>query len=169
MNCCPCCCENEKLSIYCKTCGQNVCKHCFLTCRKCYDRFCIDCEDRDFLCVDCLGDEEKLFRKLKQADNVLNRCDKVAEDTEEEEEEDDTGSVDEDDTGSVDEDDEVVDYSLYKPRELCYVIEDLKYKLNASEELTKEKDKQMEILREKIGLLEEQNKLLKEQLNKKLN
>jgi hypothetical protein len=68
-----------------------------------------------------------------------------------------------------DESTEEVDYSLYKPRELCYVIEDLKYKLNASEELSKEKDKQMEILREKIALLEEQNKLLKEQLNKKLN
>ncbi len=155
MSCCPCCCENEKLSIYCKTCGQNVCKHCFLTCRKCYDRFCIDCEDRDFLCVDCLGEEEKLFHKLKQADNVLKRCDKVAE-------EDETESAE-----SVNE--EGLDYSLYNPRELCYVIEDLKYKLNASVELSKEKDIQMKILREKIALLEEQNKLLKEQLNKKLN
>ena len=162
MNCCPCCCENEKLSIYCKTCGQNVCGQCFLTCEKCYKHFCVDCEAQDFLCVDCLGNEEKLFRKLKQADNVLNRCDKVAEDTEEEEEE-------EDDTGSVDEDDEVVDYSLYKPRELCYVIEDLKYKLKVSENLSKEKDIQMEILREKIALLEEKVKLLEEQLNKKLN
>ncbi len=62
-----------------------------------------------------------------------------------------------------------VDYSLYNPRELCDEIENLKYKLNASEKLSKEKDKQMEILREKIALLEEQNKLLKEQLNKKLN
>jgi hypothetical protein len=132
MSCCPCCCENEELSIYCKTCGQNVCGQCFLTCEKCYDRFCIDCEERDFLCVDCLGEDAE--------------------------------SVDEEE----DEEDEEVDYSLFKPRELCYVIEDLKYKLKASEELSKEKDKQMEILREKIGLLEEQNKLLKEQLNKKL-
>ena len=150
MSCCPCCCENEKLSIYCKTCGQNVCKHCFLTCRKCYDRFCIDCEDRDFLCVDCLGEEEKLFHKLKQAENVLKRCDKSEEDTE-----------------SVD--DEIVDYSLYNHCELCDEIENLKYKLNASVKLSKEKDIQMKILREKIELLEEQNTLLKEQLNKKLN
>ncbi len=130
MSCCPCCSENEELSIYCKTCGQNVCGQCFLTCEKCYDRFCIDCEERDFQCVDCLGNSAE---------------------------------------GVAVEEDEEEDYSLYKPRELCYVIEDLKYKLNASEELSKEKDKQMKILREKIALLEEQNTLLKEQLNKKLN
>jgi len=165
MSCCPCCCENEKLSIYCKTCGQNVCKHCFLTCRKCYDRFCIDCEDRDFLCVDCLGEEEKLFHKLKQAENVLKRYDKGAEDTEYEDIHKDTKS--EEDTESVDE--EGVDYSLYNPRELCDEIENLKYKLNVSVKLSKEKDIQMKILREKIALLEEQNTLLEEQLNKKLN
>ena len=165
MSCCPCCCENEKLSIYCKTCGQNVCKHCFLTCRKCYDRFCIDCEDRDFLCVDCLGEEEKLFHKLKQAENVLKRCDKGAEDTEYEDIHKDNKS--EEDTENVD--DEIVDYSLYNHCELCDEIENLKYKLNASVKLSKEKDIQMKILREKIELLEEQNTLLKEQLNKKLN
>jgi hypothetical protein len=75
-----------------------------------------------------------------------------------------TEDAEQDDAESAEE-----DYSLYKPRELCYVIEDLKYKLNASEELSKEKDIQMKILREKTALLEEQNKLLKEQLNKKLN
>jgi hypothetical protein len=166
MSCCPCCCENEKLSIYCKTCGQNVCGQCFLTCEKCYDRFCIDCEDRDFLCVDCLGEEEKLFHKLKQAENVLKRCDKGAEDTEYEDiHKDNKSEEDDESTEGVEEE----DYSLYKPRELCDVIEDLKYKLNASEELSKEKTIQMEILREKIALLEEQNALLKEQLNKKLN
>lgn len=165
MNCCPCCCENEKLSIYCKTCGQNVCKHCFLKCRKCYDRFCIDCEDRDFLCVDCLGEEEKLFHKLKQAENVLKRCDKGAEDNEYEDIHKDNKN--EEDTEIVD--DEIVDYSLYKHCELYSEIENLKYKLNVSEKLSKEKDIQMKILREKIALLEEQNTLLKEQLNKKLN
>jgi hypothetical protein len=116
-----------------------------------------------------LGEEEKLFHKLKQAENVLKRCDKGAEDTEYKDIHKDNKS--EEDAEHVEDDEglEGVDYSLYKPRELCYVIEDLKYKLNASEELSKEKDIQMEILREKIALLEEQNKLLKEQLNKKLN
>ena len=141
MSCCPCCSEDKELSVYCKICGQFVCEQCFLTCEKCYDRFCIDCEERDFLCVYCLGKGES------------------AEDVDED-----------DDTGSVDQSAEDVeeDYSLYKPRELCYVIEDLKYKLNESKEISKEKDIQMEILRQKIKLLEEQNTLLKEQLNKKL-
>jgi hypothetical protein len=134
MSCCPCCCENEEQTIQCKTCGVYVCEKCFLTCKKCYKPFCVDCEAQDFLCEDCLG----------------NSAEGVA--------------VEEDDESA-----EEVDYSLYKPRELCYVIEDLKYKLNASVELSKEKDIQMKILREKIALLEEQNKLLKEQLNKKLN
>ena len=124
MSCCPCCCENEELSIRCSTCGIYVCTKCFLTCEICYKNICIDCEAQDFLCEDCLGDS--------------------AEDNLEE------------------------DYSLFKPRELCDVIEDLKYKIKVSETLSKEKDIQMEILREKISLLEEQNTLLKEQLNKKL-
>ena len=106
MSCCPCCSKNEELSIYCKTCGQNVCKQCFLTCEKCHKNICVDCEAQDFLCEDCLGDSAE---------------------------------------GVAVEEDEEVDYSLYKPRELCYVIEDLKYKLNASEKLSKEKDIQMEI------------------------
>lgn len=154
MPCCPCCCcENKKLPVHCKACGQNVCKHCFITCEGCYDDYCIDCESidrkkQDLLCVDCLGKEEKLFHKLKQAENVLKIWD---------------GNAEEDDT-------ECVDYSLFKPRELCDLIEDLKYKLIESKELSKEKDMQMEILREKIKLLEEQNTLLllKEHLNKKL-
>ena len=120
--------ENKEQTIQCKTCGVYVCEKCFLTCKKCYKPYCVDCEAQDFLCEDCLG----------------NRAEDVDYESAEE------------------------DYSLYKPRELCYVIEDLKYKLNASEELSKEKDIQMKILREKISLLEEQNTLLKEQLNKKL-
>jgi hypothetical protein len=134
MSCCPCCSENEELSIRCSTCGIYTCKKCFLTCEKCHKNICVDCEAQDFLCEDCLGNSAE------------------------------GAGVDEEDTESVEE-----DYSLFKPRELCYVIEDLKYKLSASEKLSKEKDIQMEILREKIALLEEQNKLLKEQLNKKLN
>jgi hypothetical protein len=126
MSCCPCCCKNEEQTIQCKTCGVYVCEKCFLTCKKCYKPYCVDCEAQDFLCEDCLG----------------NR----AEDAEQ------------DDAESAEE-----DYSLYKPRELCYVIEDLKYKLNASEELSKEKDIQMKILREKVTLLEEKVKLLEAQ------
>jgi hypothetical protein len=55
------------------------------------------------------------------------------------------------------------DYSLYNHCELYSEIEDLKYKLNASEELSNEKDIQMKILREKVALLEEKVKLLEAQ------
>ena len=146
MSCCPCCSEDKELSVYCKICGQFVCEQCFLTCEKCYDRFCIDCEERDFLCAYCLGDDE-----------VVD----VDDDKEDE-------GVDDEEDDKEDDEDVEEDYSLHKPRELCYVIEDLKYKLIESKEISKEKDIQMEILREKIKLLEEQNTLLKEQLNKKL-
>ena len=98
---------------------------------------------------------DKIVKKVKVEWSQINKWWEKEEDENEAEED-------------QNEEDDEEDYSLYKPRELCYVIEDLKSKLIESKEISKEKDIQMEILREKIKLLEEQNTLLKEQLNKKL-